>query len=192
MHHFVSLFTLQKKMESREYKTAAQFAEDVRLIFTNCYRYNPTDSDVVVMARKLQDVFEVKYATMPEETETGNGLDDSDSDDSDLPESESEDEDSEDEREQKIKEITETASYDIVSGDLFKRVVLGLICCKMMKTCVSFDPGDCSVVELKSMSVNLRNVTITSINYIILVLHYLPLTYSGTQLLMSPNLRADF
>lgn len=50
----------------------------------------------------------------------------------------------------------------------------------------------CSVVELKSMSVNLRNVTITSINYIILVLHYLPLTYSGTQLLMSPNLRADF
>lgn len=143
MHHFVSLFTLQKKMESREYKSAAQFAEDVRLIFTNCYRYNPTDSDVVVMARKLQDVFEVKYATMPEETETGNGLDDSDSDDSDLPESESEDEDSEDEREQKIKEITETASYYIVSSDIFKRVVLGLICCKMMKTCVSFDPGDC-------------------------------------------------
>lgn len=52
--------------------------------------------------------------------------------------------------------------------------------------------GCCSVVKLKSMSVNLRNVTITSINYIILVLHYLPLTYSGTQLLMSPNLRADF
>lgn len=104
----MDLGTIKKKMESREYKTAAQFAEDVRLIFTNCYRYNPTDSDVVVMARKLQDVFEVKYATMPEETETGNGLDDSDSDDSDLPESESEDEDSEDEREQKIKEITET------------------------------------------------------------------------------------
>lgn len=113
LHQFF-MFIPQKKMEGREYKTAAQFAEDVRLIFTNCYRYNPPDSDVVVMARKLQDVFEVKYATMPEETETGNGLDDSDSDDSDLPESESEDEDSEEEREQKIKEITETASYYIV------------------------------------------------------------------------------
>lgn len=98
-------------MENREYKSAAQFAEDMRLIFTNCYRYNPADSDVVVMARKLQDVFEVKYATMPEETlDAGNGLDDSDSEESDLPESESEDEDSEEEREQKIKEITETAS----------------------------------------------------------------------------------
>ncbi len=41
-------------MENREYNSANEFASDVRLIFTNCYKYNPTDHDVVAMARKLQ------------------------------------------------------------------------------------------------------------------------------------------
>ena len=41
-------------MDNREYKSAAEFAEEVRTIFTNCYRYNPQDSDVVMMAKKLQ------------------------------------------------------------------------------------------------------------------------------------------
>lgn len=99
MYYFVLLFILQKKMESREYKIVVQFVEDVRLIFINCYRYNFIDSDVVVMVRKFQDVFEVKYVIMLEEIEIGNGLDDSDSDDLDLSELELEDEDSEDERE---------------------------------------------------------------------------------------------
>ena len=41
-------------MEAREYRTSTDFAEDVGLIFTNCYRYNPPESDVVMMAKKLQ------------------------------------------------------------------------------------------------------------------------------------------
>lgn len=41
-------------MENREYKKPSQFADDVRLIFTNCYKYNPPEHDVVSMARKLQ------------------------------------------------------------------------------------------------------------------------------------------
>lgn len=41
-------------MEAQEYSSAQDFAEDVRLIFTNCYRYNPPESDVVMMAKKLQ------------------------------------------------------------------------------------------------------------------------------------------
>lgn len=45
-------------MDNREYKTALEFASDVRLIFTNCYKYNPPDHDVVTMGKKLQDVFE--------------------------------------------------------------------------------------------------------------------------------------
>lgn len=47
-------------MDMRHYKTASEFASDVRLIFTNCYKYNPPDHDVVAMAKKLQDVFEIK------------------------------------------------------------------------------------------------------------------------------------
>lgn len=51
---------LQAKMDNRQYKTAHEFASDVRLIFTNCYKYNPPDHDVVSMARKLQDIFEMR------------------------------------------------------------------------------------------------------------------------------------
>jgi len=47
-------------MDNRQYKTAQEFASDVRLIFTNCYKYNPPDHDVVSMARKLQDIFEMR------------------------------------------------------------------------------------------------------------------------------------
>lgn len=51
---------LQSKMDNREYKTVQEFASDVRLIFTNCYKYNPPDHDVVSMAKKLQDIFEMR------------------------------------------------------------------------------------------------------------------------------------
>lgn len=54
-------------MENRDYRDAQEFAADVRLMFSNCYKYNPPDHDVVAMARKLQDVFEFRYAKMPDE-----------------------------------------------------------------------------------------------------------------------------
>lgn len=84
----------QKKMDSREYQDAQSFAADIRLMFSNCYKYNPPDHEVVAMARKLQvrrlkkeplclimcfrispiifahvlqDVFEMKFAKMPDE-----------------------------------------------------------------------------------------------------------------------------
>ena len=41
-------------MEGREYNSSSEFAADVRLMFSNCYRYNPPDHDVVKMARQLQ------------------------------------------------------------------------------------------------------------------------------------------
>lgn len=63
----MDLGTVKQKMDNREYRTAQEFASDVRLIFTNCYKYNPSDHDVVAMARKLQDVFEVKFAKIPDE-----------------------------------------------------------------------------------------------------------------------------
>ncbi|KAL1506160.1 hypothetical protein ABEB36_005573 [Hypothenemus hampei] len=63
----MDLSTVKRKMDNREYRSAQEFAQDVRLIFTNCYKYNPSDHDVVAMARKLQDVFEVKFAKIPDE-----------------------------------------------------------------------------------------------------------------------------
>lgn len=49
-----SLPVVQRKMENRDYHDAQEFAADVRLMFSNCYKYNPPDHDVVAMARKLQ------------------------------------------------------------------------------------------------------------------------------------------
>jgi len=95
----------QKKMDNREYKSSSEFADDVRIIFTNCYRYNPPDSDVVMMAKKLQDVFEMKYAKLPDEPASAN-CDKADSSESSESESESDD-DSEEERELKIKSLQE-------------------------------------------------------------------------------------
>lgn len=44
----------QKKMDQGEYAEAAEFAADVQLMFSNCYKYNPPSHEVVHMARKLQ------------------------------------------------------------------------------------------------------------------------------------------
>ncbi|XP_041370721.1 bromodomain-containing protein 3-like isoform X2 [Gigantopelta aegis] len=117
----MDLGTIRRKLESREYSTPSEVAEDVRVIFTNCYRYNPPESDVVMMGRKLQDVFEMKYAKMPDEpppppepehpppvltviNKMGKLSDmssSSGSEDSDI------DDDSEEEREKQLKELQE-------------------------------------------------------------------------------------
>merc|ERR1740129_2149003 len=66
------------------------------MIFTNCYKYNPPESEIVTMARKLQDVFEMKYAKIPDDEpyrRMGAGGDS--------------DGDSEDERERKLLQMQE-------------------------------------------------------------------------------------
>ncbi|XP_059558629.1 bromodomain testis-specific protein-like [Myotis daubentonii] len=63
----MDLGTIKRKMANQEYKDAYEFAADVRLMFMNCYRYNPPDHEVVTMARMLQDVFEMHFAKIPDE-----------------------------------------------------------------------------------------------------------------------------
>ncbi|XP_067453980.1 bromodomain testis-specific protein isoform X3 [Thunnus thynnus] len=62
----MDLSTIRKKMDQREYANAKEFAADVRLMFSNCYKYNPPSHEVVYMARKLQDVFEARYLKVPQ------------------------------------------------------------------------------------------------------------------------------
>lgn len=63
----MDLGTVKNKMENREYKAPEEFVKDVRLMFTNCYKYNPSDHEIVTMGRKLQNVFEMRLAKMPDE-----------------------------------------------------------------------------------------------------------------------------
>ncbi|XP_022057061.1 bromodomain-containing protein 3-like isoform X1 [Acanthochromis polyacanthus] len=64
----MDLSTVKKKLNGGEYQDAQAFAADVRLIFSNCYKYNPSEHSVVSMARKLQGVFEQSFAKMPDES----------------------------------------------------------------------------------------------------------------------------
>lgn len=41
-------------MDDAQYQNAQSFAADVRLIFSNCYKYNPPHLEVVAQAKKLQ------------------------------------------------------------------------------------------------------------------------------------------
>lgn len=50
----MDLSTIKKKLDCREYTSPSEFASDVRLMFTNCYKYNPPEHDVVKMGRKMQ------------------------------------------------------------------------------------------------------------------------------------------
>ncbi|KAG7488247.1 hypothetical protein MATL_G00032380 [Megalops atlanticus] len=63
----MDLGTIRKKMDNREYKDVQEFASDFRLMFFNCYKYNPPSHEVVAMAKKLQDVFEMRFAKIPDE-----------------------------------------------------------------------------------------------------------------------------
>ncbi|XP_022076481.2 bromodomain testis-specific protein isoform X1 [Acanthochromis polyacanthus] len=66
----MDLSTIKKKMNYGEYANAKEFAADVRLMFSNCYKYNPPSNEVVYMARKLQDVFEARFLKVPQELES--------------------------------------------------------------------------------------------------------------------------
>jgi len=82
--HPMDLSTIKKKMDSRDYRKPEQFASDVRLMLHNSFRYNPPDHDVNKCGRKLLEIFEQKYARLPD------GSDDTDSSEaSNVPSSES-------------------------------------------------------------------------------------------------------
>ncbi|XP_051994884.1 bromodomain-containing protein 4 isoform X2 [Xyrauchen texanus] len=121
--HPMDLSTIKDKLENRQYRDAQEFAADVRLMFSNCYKYNPPDHEVVAMARKLQDVFEMRFAKMPDEPEEmltsapvpvlnpapikTQPLSSSDSSSDSSSESESSTDDSEEERAQRLAELQE-------------------------------------------------------------------------------------
>ncbi|XP_034668018.1 bromodomain-containing protein 2-like [Drosophila subobscura] len=92
----MDLGTVKRKMENREYSKVAEFAADMHLIFSNCYKYNPKTHDVVIMCEKLESVFESLYAQVPSESEDSSDSSSSDSSSSDSSSSDSDSSDSSD------------------------------------------------------------------------------------------------
>ncbi|KAH9362077.1 hypothetical protein HPB48_002055 [Haemaphysalis longicornis] len=68
--HPMDMGTVKHRMDNREYDNPGEFARDMRLIFTNCYKYHPSGHELVAMANELQRIFELRYAKMPDESQS--------------------------------------------------------------------------------------------------------------------------
>ena len=109
----MDLSTVKQKLVSNQYEKAKDFEEDVRLIFKNCFKFNP-DNDLVNQAgHRLEDLFENKWAQKEgwikdNEPTSEPQSDDDEDDDEDADgdaEAEDDDEESDDERAVKIREL---------------------------------------------------------------------------------------
>ncbi|XP_047334011.1 transcription factor GTE4-like [Impatiens glandulifera] len=66
--HPMDLGTIKSRLARNWYKSPREFAEDVRLTFSNAMTYNPKGQDVHIMAEEVSNVFEEKYADIEAES----------------------------------------------------------------------------------------------------------------------------
>ena len=100
--------TIKAKIDAKAYKNSQEFAGDVRLMFSNCYRYNPPDHEVTKMGRKLQEEFEFAFARCPEDPE-------------ESPESSSESDDAEERERERAARAAEEARLAKI-GEIRKKI----------------------------------------------------------------------
>lgn len=67
--HPMDLSTIEKKLNDGEYVEPKDFEEDIKLMFNNCYLYNPPSLPIHKMGRQLEKVFDEKWAQKPPKTE---------------------------------------------------------------------------------------------------------------------------
>ncbi|KAI3892161.1 hypothetical protein MKX03_037708 [Papaver bracteatum] len=65
--HPMDLGTVKSKLNMNRYKSPREFAEDVRLTFSNAMIYNPKGQDVHFMAEQLLQIFEERWAVLETE-----------------------------------------------------------------------------------------------------------------------------
>ncbi|CUM64800.1 uncharacterized protein PRCAT00002412001 [Priceomyces carsonii] len=82
----MDLGTVQSKLANNQYENGDEFERDVRLIFKNCYLFNPEGTDVNSMGHKLESIFNKKWVNRPAPAPTPPQLDYDDSSDDDEPE----------------------------------------------------------------------------------------------------------
>ncbi|KAL2980028.1 hypothetical protein AAZX31_13G204700 [Glycine max] len=59
--HPMDLGTIKSKLERNIYSGTEEFADDVRLTFSNAMKYNPPGNDVHMMAKELSKIFDRKW-----------------------------------------------------------------------------------------------------------------------------------
>jgi hypothetical protein len=66
----MDLNTVRRKLDGKEHETAEDFIEDVRLIFSNCIKYNGPKHEISANALKLSEVFESLVLKVPAKEQT--------------------------------------------------------------------------------------------------------------------------
>nr|CAG8503656.1 3785_t:CDS:2 [Entrophospora candida] len=61
----MDLSKINSKLENEEYRSAEEFEADIRLMFDNCYKFNAPGTDVYIMGKQLESVFNKKWAEKP-------------------------------------------------------------------------------------------------------------------------------
>lgn len=80
----MDLSTIQHKLTEGQYYNADEFEADVRLMFRNCYAFNPEDTPVNELGHRLESVFDKRWIEKPQPAPTPPPMlssDDSDYDD---------------------------------------------------------------------------------------------------------------
>jgi len=63
--HPMDLGTIQTKLANNKYENGDQFFDDVKLVFKNCYAFNPSGTEVNMMGHRLEAIFDKKWAQKP-------------------------------------------------------------------------------------------------------------------------------
>ncbi|KAL9546571.1 hypothetical protein MBANPS3_006606 [Mucor bainieri] len=108
--HPMDLATIERKLTEGDYDEPEQFEQDIRLMFNNCYLYNPPTLPVHKMGRELEKVFDEKWAQKPATRSPSPVLDEGGDDEEDVLDREDEDmheadDSDEDDRDQRIAEL---------------------------------------------------------------------------------------
>jgi len=63
--HPMDFGTIRQKLEDGMYKKPSEFESDVKLVFDNCFHYNPPTLEVYQMAKHVEAIFKSKYQQLP-------------------------------------------------------------------------------------------------------------------------------
>ncbi|KAI5964056.1 BDF1 [Candida pseudojiufengensis] len=62
----MDLGKIQTKLNNNEYNNPEEFESDVKLVFSNCYKFNPEGTDVNMMGHRLESIFNEKWSNKPQ------------------------------------------------------------------------------------------------------------------------------
>ncbi|CAO3612397.1 unnamed protein product [Mucor hiemalis] len=122
--HPMDLATIERKLTEGDYEQPEQFEQDIRLMFNNCYLYNPPTLPVHKMGRELEKAFDEKWAQKPDTPLPTPVIDEHVEEFEDVVQEEEDDESDDDDRDQKIAELERhiaTISQQIASIKSQKR-----------------------------------------------------------------------